>query len=296
MRTRGHAFTLIELLVVVAIIALLISILLPSLGKAREAGRLSVCGQNQHQLEVANAAYATDFKEYTIPIQYHVVVGSATLEGNWRNFAWNYVGQNAKSYDCPTERTDVYADGFSESDLRRWLGGRASALTPADRFMYGGQVALHEERNASGIGAACWHWTGIKGQAIPQGTHWRPKVDQTGGGYGERATRLSDCQVPSLLISFGDGGSSSPVDERKIFPEDNWWIAWEDGNTGAKPGTHRAESTQGWDQTYESSAFRHGGKANYSRIDGSVALLAPKEIRCEKDVCWWSPIIDAHTR
>ena len=57
-----HGFTLIELLVVVGIIALLVSIMLPSLEKARKLAKQSVCLSNQHQLVLACLMYynATD--------------------------------------------------------------------------------------------------------------------------------------------------------------------------------------------------------------------------------------------
>ncbi|QNN21855.1 prepilin-type N-terminal cleavage/methylation domain-containing protein [Planctomycetales bacterium ZRK34] len=64
-----RGFTLIELLVVVAIIALLIAILLPSLAKARETAKRAVCGSNQRQVMMLYVMYAQDYKN-AVPIGY----------------------------------------------------------------------------------------------------------------------------------------------------------------------------------------------------------------------------------
>jgi prepilin-type N-terminal cleavage/methylation domain-containing protein/prepilin-type processing-associated H-X9-DG protein len=61
-----RAFTLIELLVVVAIIALLISILLPALGGAREQGKQTVCLTNMKTMGEAALHYAHDWHDYVV--------------------------------------------------------------------------------------------------------------------------------------------------------------------------------------------------------------------------------------
>ena len=60
MKHRG--FTLIELLVVIAIIALLVGILLPALGKARDASRGVLCQANIRSISTAQVLYSNDFK------------------------------------------------------------------------------------------------------------------------------------------------------------------------------------------------------------------------------------------
>ncbi len=63
-RPSERGFTLIELLVVIAVIALLIGILLPALGTARETGRTTKCASNLRQLGTASLSYSNAQKGY----------------------------------------------------------------------------------------------------------------------------------------------------------------------------------------------------------------------------------------
>src|SRR5215203_4770841 len=62
MRRKSHAFTLVELLVVIGIISVLISILLPSLNRARQAANLVDCQARLRQMGQALQIYTVNNK------------------------------------------------------------------------------------------------------------------------------------------------------------------------------------------------------------------------------------------
>lgn len=65
-RIEKSGFTLIELLVVISIIALLIGILLPALGAARESGKRAACLSNIRQVGIAALTYTNDNKDHYV--------------------------------------------------------------------------------------------------------------------------------------------------------------------------------------------------------------------------------------
>src|SRR5688572_20652006 len=80
-----RGFTLVELLVVIGIIALLISILLPSLAAARQQAQSIKCLSNMRQIAMAAATYTSQSKGYLLPAD----INDPALAGEAHGRSWS---------------------------------------------------------------------------------------------------------------------------------------------------------------------------------------------------------------
>jgi prepilin-type N-terminal cleavage/methylation domain-containing protein len=177
-----RGFTLIELLVVIAISALLVGLLLPSLGAAREAARVGACASNQRQLVAAVLLYAGDHDDRAAP-------GAADFRANLTR--WHGSRESTGGAFIPPG-----------GSLTPYLGGsdgvsRAARVCPT----FAGVLSRLEmsgrgfERSAGGYGYNnAYVGVEMEGRGFNQ---WRVRDDRTGA-------RLAMVAQPARTIAFSD--------------------------------------------------------------------------------------------
>ncbi len=121
----NKAFTLIELLVVISIIAVLMSILMPALGKVKEQAKRVVCASNLKQTGMALALYAYENKDCVFPFSGKDVMSDLEEDGSiaqpWDSLLAPYFSteddDSTKKYlKCPADKYKRLRDNVAGNE------------------------------------------------------------------------------------------------------------------------------------------------------------------------------------
>jgi prepilin-type N-terminal cleavage/methylation domain-containing protein len=220
MRKR-RGFTLVELLVVIGIIAVLISLLLPSLNRAREAARRTQCLSNLRQIHQAFAMYANQNKDL-VPLgvsgneyQFNYVIWRDLGVG--RHQAFGLLHQNnlipdPRAFYCPSDVSPFYQ---FDNENNPWpvepapwadntdLHDRAGAVMNSVRVGYScrpmdNDDSFYGKAVDRGLGTVP-RWIGGGREIFWTRLGATPSVTQYNGGAARRCPRLASMKDKAIF-------------------------------------------------------------------------------------------------
>jgi prepilin-type N-terminal cleavage/methylation domain-containing protein/prepilin-type processing-associated H-X9-DG protein len=279
-----RAFTLVELLVVIAIIGILVSLLLPAVQAAREAGRRTQCANNLKQMGIAVQNFH-DTQKFLPPARawdhwatwaVHILpqLEQQPLYDQW-DISDKYYNQTAvatetpvAAYFCPSRRMppQIATDQADSSGTVKKNGACGDyAGVSGDHSNYNTADGYNERDWLDGIDAPGVIITGNSfGKKTPKITQWVGRVTLASVTDGTSNTALvGEKQVPvsKLLVSVGDGS---------LYCGDHEWNYCRVMGPG-KPLAKSPHDTANWNWVFGGI---HPGLCQFVFCDGSVRTVS----------------------
>jgi prepilin-type N-terminal cleavage/methylation domain-containing protein/prepilin-type processing-associated H-X9-DG protein len=241
------AFTLIELLVVIAIIAILASLLLPALAKAKEKGRSTKCLSNTRQIGLAMVMYVGDSDD-KLPDQDWAVgpyknAGGKNCGGEWQKTpAWQLDAsiKSPLAWVCPTKRR-----GLTYTTEPGIFGPSYTGFLSYG-FNYLGVFGFDDSK------------------AIPANR------------------KYSSIQRPTDTVAMTEiGGTSNPKEIGGGLGNEKADAAWLDGYWSGRSYPLNKSPKGGQGQTnprFQSQQGKHIQKVNVVYLDGHSAIIRPSKL------------------
>ena len=275
LRARRAAFTLVELLVVIGIIAILISILLPALNRARDKARAVQCASNMRQIYLACQMFAQEHKDQLPRCSFATGDGPTDLEvqevSHWAlegdgvaNFEygglWRYI------QGIGTRKDIVWCPGDNNESVRY---GSVTAGSGAKRNMsYSFNAATMNPNDVAMVNSWLAQWA----------KNPKPGTKKLAG------IRLGTIKDPSAKIFIFE--EIGPNDTLCLDPVNNE----DDTPSGRHSGQRYINAMRISNRnTAEYRAWKAAGRGNHCFFDGHVELLAPGQILDKTDFpnLWW---------